>query len=138
MFAPGRIRELRETGERCRRPDDFRIADFLDVSFRRVRGQGPLQEVRLRFSPVAARYIRERIWHPTQQLHEQPDARLVLTLWVNHLVEVKRWALSWGADCEVLGPEELLTAVRAELERMMGQYLVQGRWLPPPVWDHKS
>ena len=51
MFASGRIRELHETGERCERPDEFRITDFLDVSFRKVRGKGPLQEVRLRLQP---------------------------------------------------------------------------------------
>jgi len=119
MFASGRIRELRETGERCERPDEFRITDFLDVSFRKVRGKGPLQEIRLRFSPVAARYVKERTWHSTQQLHDEPDGGLVLTLRVNHLVEVKRWALSWGADCEVLGPEELREEIAIELQSIM-------------------
>ena len=34
-------------------------------------------------------------------------------------VEVKRWALSWGADCDVLGPEELREEIKAELQAMM-------------------
>jgi len=121
MFAPGRIREMRETGERFERPDDFRIAEFLDPSFRKVRGNGPLKEVRLRFSPMAARYVRERVWHPTQQLDDQPDGGVVLTLRVNHLVEVKRWALWWGADCEVLSPEELRKGITRELQTMTEQ-----------------
>ena len=119
MFAPGRIRELRETGEHCDRPDDFHIANFLEPSFRKVRGTGPVQEVRLRFSPLAARYIRAKAWHPTQRLDNQPDGGLVLTLRVNHLVEVKRWALSWGADCEVLVPPELRAEIVAELRKML-------------------
>jgi predicted DNA-binding transcriptional regulator YafY len=119
MFAPSRIRELRETGEHCERPDDFHIANFLEPSFRKMRGTGPANEVRLRFSPLAARYIREKNWHPTQQLDNQPDGGLVLTLRVNHLLEVKRWALSWGADCEVLRPQELRAEIAAELGKML-------------------
>jgi len=122
LFAPGRISELRETGERFERPADFCIEDFLAPRFRKVRGSGPAQEVRLRFSPLAARYIRERVWHPTQELHEEADGGLVLMLRVNHLVEVKRWALWWGAECEVLGPEELRSLMRQEIGRMLGKY----------------
>jgi proteasome accessory factor B len=121
MFAPGRIRDLRETGVRCERPADFRIADFLDVGFRKVRGTGPVQECKLRFSPMAARYVRERAWHPTQKLHDQADGGLVVTLRVNHLVEVKRWALSWGADCEVLEPHALRSAIKDELRTILGR-----------------
>jgi hypothetical protein len=79
-----------------------RLANFLEPSFRKVRGTGPVQEVRLRFSPLAGRYVREKTWHATQRIDDQPDGGLVLTLRVNHLLEVKRWALSWGADCGVL------------------------------------
>jgi predicted DNA-binding transcriptional regulator YafY len=76
----------------------------------------------LRFSPLAARYIREKTWHPTQRLDNQPDGGVVLTLRVNHLLEVKRWALSWASDCEVLGPEELRRLVREELSLLLGRY----------------
>jgi predicted DNA-binding transcriptional regulator YafY len=55
FFSPGRIRALEETGERFERPADFRIADFLDATFRVVRGTGPPRQVRLRFAPEAAR-----------------------------------------------------------------------------------
>jgi len=55
-------------------------------------------------------------------LHEEPDGGVVLTLRVNHLVEGKRWALWWGAECEVLGPEELRSLTRQEIGRMLGKY----------------
>lgn len=122
MFAPGRIRSLRETGVRFERPADFRIADYLDAGFRAMRGNGPPRRIRLRFTPEAARYIRERTWHPTQRLQERKDGSLVLSMNVTHLLEVQRWVLSHGSGCEVLGPEELRRAVRRELQRTLERY----------------
>jgi predicted DNA-binding transcriptional regulator YafY len=122
MFAPGRIRSVRETGVRFERPADFRITEYLDASFRTMRGSGPPRRVRLRFTPQAARYIRERIWHPTQRLQEHKDGSLVLSMKVSHLLEVQRWVLSQGAGCVVLEPEELRRAVRRELEQMLELY----------------
>jgi predicted DNA-binding transcriptional regulator YafY len=50
MFAPSRIRALRETGEGSERPADFRAGDYLDASFRAARGGAPPRRVRLRFA----------------------------------------------------------------------------------------
>jgi predicted DNA-binding transcriptional regulator YafY len=118
MFVPARIRELKETGKTFERPADFRIADYLDVGFRRMRGAGPVQTVRLRFTPAAARYIRERTWHPSQELHEEADGGCIVTMRVNCLFELKRWALSFGAECEVLEPDELRAEIATEIARM--------------------
>ncbi len=127
MFAPSRIQELRETGKSFERPVDFRIADYLDAGFRAVRGTGPPRTVRLRFAARAARYVRERRWHTTQQMASEPDGSLVMTLAVNHLLEVKRRALSFGADCTVLEPAELREEMAAEIARMTQHYAQ-----PPP------
>ena len=85
-------------------------------------GSGPLQRVKLHFHPEAARYVREKVWHPSQALEEQPDASLVLTIAVNHLLEVKRWVLSYGAACRVLEPPELRREVVEEIRRMATAY----------------
>ena len=119
LFSPSRIRELRETGESFERPADFRINEYLDVGFRKMRGAGPMEIVRLLFTPQAARYVREKVWHPTQKLREHADGSLTLTFRVNHLLEVKRWVLSFGADCEVLGPKILQQQICTELEEMV-------------------
>lgn len=122
LFVPGRIRKLRETGFRFERPADFSINDFLDASFRVVRGQGQVQEVRLQFTPEAARYVREKTWHPSQQLQNRADGSLVLTFQLDNLFEVKRWLLSWGGQCKVLAPPELRRQVQEELRQMHRQY----------------
>lgn len=122
MFSPGRIRSLRETGERFERPAAFNIHAYLDHNFRAMRGEGPPQRVRLRFTAEVARYVRVKTWHPTQKVQERKDGSLVLTFEVNHLHEVKRWVLSYGAACEVLEPPELRVMVAEELQRALGQY----------------
>jgi predicted DNA-binding transcriptional regulator YafY len=45
-----------------------------------------------------------------------------MTLRVNHLLEVKRWVMSLGPDCEVLEPEQLRSEVAAELLQAVRQY----------------
>lgn len=122
MFAPSRIRSLRETGERFERPADFRIGDYLDPSFRVFHGDGPGRRVRLRFTPEMARYVREKEWHPSQRLQERRDRSLILTLTLTHLLEVKRWVLSYGAACEVLEPADLRAEVQVELRETLKRY----------------
>lgn len=114
MFAPTRIRSLDLTGQTITIPDDFRINDFLEGSFRVIRDHNlPLQTVRLRFEPSAAKYIREKIWHPSQVLHSESDGSVTLELTLRSFIEVRRWVLSWGSACEVLEPLSL----RADISR---------------------
>jgi predicted DNA-binding transcriptional regulator YafY len=129
MFSPGRIRQLRDTGKTFERPADFRINDYLDVGFRKLRGTGPAQTVRLRFTSHAARYVAEKEWHPTQKLRTHADGSLTVTFRVNHLLEVKRWVLSFGADCQVLGPERLKQQVFQDLTETVKQ-LTKANELP--------
>ena len=42
----------------------------------------------------------------------------MLTLTVNHLLELRRWILSWGDMARVLAPESLAEEVRATARRM--------------------
>lgn len=107
MFAPSRIRALELTEERFE-PPDFVIEDYLADSLGVIRGaSGERHRVRLRFTGEAVRYVRERTWHASQAMEEQADGTLILNFELSHLREIERWALSWGADCEVLEPPEL-------------------------------
>jgi predicted DNA-binding transcriptional regulator YafY len=118
MFATGRIRSLRITPEKFERPASFQLSRYLDKSFRVMRGEQSYQ-VRLLFTAAVAPYIREREWQPDQKLRSRRDGRLEMTLRVSHLLEVRRWVMSWGSDCEVLEPAELQTEIQHELEQMI-------------------
>ena len=98
---------MRETGERFERPAAFRIGTYLDSSFHSMRGDAGCWRVKLRFTGEAVRYVKLREWHPTQRLKERRDGSLEMTLEVSHLLEVRRWVLGYGPQCEVLAPAEL-------------------------------
>ncbi len=73
--------------------------------------------MRLRFTGAAARYVRLREWHPSQKVKDRRDGSLELTLTVSHLLEVRRWVMGYGPECEVLEPAQLREEVREEFRR---------------------
>jgi proteasome accessory factor B len=60
----------------------------------------------------AADYIREKRWHPSQELRELKDGGVELRLKLSSLGEVQRWILSWGGHAVVVQPTALVTSVR--------------------------
>lgn len=80
-------------------------------------------EVRLRFFPQAARRVQESVWHHSQRLEDLPDGGCLLTMRVGGIREIRNWVLSWGADVEVVAPDELREQIAAESLRMSEQYL---------------
>lgn len=122
IFAVSRIREIENTGVTFDIPANFCLADYLDDGLRKFRGAGPRQTYRLRFSPQIARYVREKTYHRSQQFTDLPGGGLIMTLKVNHSLEVKRLALSFGQDCEVLEPEALRSEMAEELAQALAQY----------------
>lgn len=84
----------------------------------------------LRFSPFRSRWIRQQVWHPNQQIQELLDSSLEITFPVADFREVKMMILQFGADCEVVAPEELREEVKDEIRRLAGVYEgVNGDWV---------
>ena len=75
--------------------------------------------VRLRFSPKVAAYIRRRLWHRSQQIHERRDGGVELTLETTGWKELVRWILSWQPDCEVLSPRKLRNRVEEKMREAL-------------------
>ena len=124
MFVPARIRALEATGATFDPPADFRIEDYLARSFAVLRGgEGEVHRVRLRFTGEAVKYVRERAWHASQVAEPDSCGGLVVGLELGHLREVERWALSWGADCEVLESAELRGRVASASARAAARYV---------------
>jgi predicted DNA-binding transcriptional regulator YafY len=72
---------------------------------------------------------------PRQTEHSTPDGSVVVCAEVAGLVEVRSWILAWGAAAEVLEPDELRNAVRAELAQALRKYDGPG---PAKVSSEKS
>jgi predicted DNA-binding transcriptional regulator YafY len=74
----------------------------------------------IRFSAAVAPYIRERLWHPNQELRDRPRGGLELTFTGGELAEVARWVTSWGDEAEVIKP----TTLRRHLKKF-GQWMAK-------------
>lgn len=113
MFSTVRIRGAKPTDQTFDRHSDFDITTYLGNSFRAVRGDGDQTwTVCLRFGPAMSGRISEKIWHHSQRLESQTDGSVIIHLEVSSLIEIRRWVLYWGADCQVLEPEELREQVQ--------------------------
>ncbi len=117
-FAPARIKSVKPTGKTFERPQKFSLEKRLRDSFGVHSGQGE-HEVVIRFNPRAADYVREKKWHESQQLRELKNGGVELRLKLSSLMEIERWALSWGGDAKVLKPRELAEAVRQSAKRIL-------------------
>ena len=80
------------------------------------------EHVKIWFSPKVVPYILERIWHPSQEISYHEDGSIVLSLTVNHMLELKRWVLSWGMDARVIEPEKLASDIQSEVGGMSTLY----------------
>jgi predicted DNA-binding transcriptional regulator YafY len=117
-FVPARIQAVVETGRAFARPQGFSLEQRLRGSFAVFSGKGE-HEVVIRFSGAVADYVREKRWHPSQQLRELPRGGLELRLRLSSLEEVKRWILSWGGHALAVAPPELTKSVQAAAEKIL-------------------
>jgi predicted DNA-binding transcriptional regulator YafY len=76
----------------------------------------------LLFSPERARWIREQLWHPSQQIEEREDGSLQLTIPVADFREIKLRIMQYGADVEVVEPQELRDEISKEIAAMAMLY----------------
>lgn len=120
-FALTRMRKLRSTGARFRRPAEFSIGRFLSESFGVFTGREK-QTVRIRFDAFAGQLVQERSWHPSQKIKRLRDGGIKLILEVSGLEEIERWVLSWGAHAEVVEPRALREIVRRTASSMGALY----------------
>jgi len=97
------------------------IRDKLDQHYG-IFFDGPERRVVLRFSPAAARRVRDQVWFPGQRFQEDRDGSLRLEFPVADLREVLRDILPFGPDAEALEPPELRDMLASVISRMAGMY----------------
>ncbi|MGH0037699.1 MAG: helix-turn-helix transcriptional regulator [Myxococcota bacterium] len=119
-FAVDRIRGIESTGEPFDVPEDFDFDAYVAQAFGVV--SEPAVVVRIRFAADRATQIRERTWHPSQTLAEEPGGDVVLAMQVGASSELRDWILSFGASAEVLEPESLRGSVREAIREAARVY----------------
>jgi predicted DNA-binding transcriptional regulator YafY len=113
-FSLSRMLTVKQTGDVFRIPADF---DFQKLSGSRFGVHWGAEEIQVEilFSKHVADYVTERIWHSSQQITVHQNGKVTLTLTVNHLLELKRWILSWGSEATVLSPKNFADDIRQTL-----------------------
>jgi len=120
IFALDRIKMLHETKETFDIPDDFSFEKFTESSFGVYQGE-PVY-IKVWFHPDVAGYIKEKIWHESQQIYPQDDGSIIFEAEVAGTDEIRFWIMTWGAKAVVLEPESLREEIRAEAEMMADRY----------------
>jgi predicted DNA-binding transcriptional regulator YafY len=119
-LAVERIQEIKGTGLSFEYPKDLDPQALLSSAFDMVYGD-PI-DVRIWFSAEEARYIKERRWSKTQNIEEQEDGSVILSMTTSGWRDVKSWVLSFGAQAKVLEPKELREEIAEELQSAASQY----------------
>ena len=120
-FVLPRMRAVRRTNARFRRPANFSIDKHLSDSFGVFSGHGHY-DVRIRFDALAGQLVSEREWHASQKVKALPSGGVEMRLQLGSLEEVERWILSWGKRAQVLEPKELVDRIRAALRLLNAAY----------------
>jgi len=123
---------LRSFSMDCVRDAEIRAAKAIDISEATLDAElgggfgifagGDVTWAKLRFSPVAARWVAAESWHPKQRGRHEADGSYVLEVPYSDDRELLRDILKHGPDVEVLAPETLRTRVRNALEDAARRY----------------
>jgi predicted DNA-binding transcriptional regulator YafY len=120
-FHVGRILDCRKLPDKFVPRSSVLVEEWLRTAFGAEGGEEPA-EVVVRFDAYQARWVRERQFHPSQQLEEQADGGVILRMQTSGLGEVRRWVMQYGGHAEVLAPAALRQAVIEEVRRMAEVY----------------
>ena len=127
-FAVERIQSLSVTEER------FDPIDIAEDAFAHSLGvnQGEPERIEIAFEPRIARYVKERVWHASQQTREEPDGTLTVTLNVCNDWALRSWVLGFGPLARVVSPPALAAQVLEEIEGARSRYVPSLDFELPP------
>lgn len=83
---------------------------------------GEPERVEIEFEPRVAPFVRARVWHPSQQVRDGSNGRIVLSLDVCHDWALRNWILGWGPFARVVSPAALAGEIQADLNAAAARY----------------
>jgi predicted DNA-binding transcriptional regulator YafY len=112
MFAVERIRSITLTDHPYQMPLGFDVEEYVRDALMIMRGRRI--DVELLFSKKVAAWVKDKLWHQSQEISVLKDGRLRMTLKVADTDELTGWILSFGSQVRVIRPETLRVKVRDE------------------------
>jgi predicted DNA-binding transcriptional regulator YafY len=123
QFALQRIREWRVLEEETFAVDPaFSLDDYFARSFQAEHSYEPAVEIVLQFDAYQAPYIRERTWHPSQQIEELAGGEIIVRFTTGAISAMKRWIMSYGSHVRVLAPSSIAQSIIDEFYTSLAVY----------------
>ncbi|MBY6200541.1 WYL domain-containing protein [Maritalea mobilis] len=112
-FRLDRIGEAQITGNSFARDPTFDLTRFSAQAFGSFHSPAEYGPVVWRFSPKAAPVARAFVFHPSQEMADEPDGSLIVRFDASGYLEMAWHLYQWGDDVEVLAPKALRDMVAA-------------------------
>jgi predicted DNA-binding transcriptional regulator YafY len=112
-FAVERVQKIEVLEASFQIPQDFSVSEYARGAFG-IAGGRP-EPVELVFSAEMAGYIRERVWHESQQIEDKADGSVVLRMDVAPGWELKAWIKGFLPHVRVVKPAGLRDEIAAEI-----------------------
>jgi predicted DNA-binding transcriptional regulator YafY len=113
-FALERVERIEVLESTFEVPKDFNVSEYARGAFGIAGGKA--EEVVLRVDAEMAAYVRERVWHESQSLEDQPDGSVVLRMEVAPGFELKSWIKGLLPHAQVVRPPSLRDAIARDME----------------------
>src|SRR5476651_2511603 len=114
-FVLARMRNTVGNGQTFTKSKRFSLQDHLKDSLGVFSAKGK-HNIRIHFDKFASQLVRERVWHPSQQIQELTGGEIEFRITLSSLHELEPWILSWGEHAKVMGPKELITHIKTRLQ----------------------
>jgi len=105
LFLVDRIEQLTVRDDRFEIPEDYSAGDLTGSAFGLIDEEQFM--IKVRFGPEIGHLIRERTWHPSQEMVEEGDGSLILTFEASGEKEILAWLYSYLPYVQILEPEDL-------------------------------
>jgi len=123
-FKLERIVRLCLTDETYQDDGTFSLDDYLGNAWLMI-PDGPRTRVRVRFSAKVAANVEEVVWHKTQSTSYDDEGRLLFEVDVDGIGEIAWWILGYGAEAEVLEPQDLRRRIADHVQRLYTTYAAE-------------
>jgi proteasome accessory factor B len=118
-FAVERIQKIEVLDATFETPTDFNVNEYARGAFGIAGGKAEVVE--LAFDAEMASYIRERMWHESQDLQDRPDGSVVLRMLVAPGFELQAWIKGFLPHVEILQPSSLRERIAKDLDASRGR-----------------
>jgi len=121
VFALSRITSLKLKDYNFKTIEDIKIDEIMKSSFG-IYLDSKEWKVKIKFSAYQARWIKEKKWHTSQEIKENKDGSIILSMTINNLEEIKRWIMQYGKEAEVISPKSLREEMKKEYREGLKKY----------------